>query len=396
MQAIPLQGRKRPTALLVIALACALAACSPKPTAPPVVPAVYVSPVRNDSGSVQRVLFGSVRPRVEVELAFRTGGKVTERLVEVGQSVRAGQALARIDPIDYELAVQAAAQQQRAAEVDAVQSGSDAARFKRLLADGSVGAADAERQQARADAAAARLAQALKQVELARNRAGYAVLVSPFDGVVTSVRLEPGQMVDDSRPVLGLARLGDLEVQLDVPEAMALGLKAWKASAQLGGSADEPVALRLRELAPIASAATRTFRARYALGAPVSDLRMGMSAEVRLQMPGREMGAELPIGALLATATADGNAAARSGAPPSVWVVDAKTGGLTRQAVQVLSQTTDHVRVAGLVDGALVVTVGAQKLDAGLTVRPVQRPLTAMNAAMNAATNAALTPGASR
>jgi hypothetical protein len=73
----------------------------------------------------------------------------------------------------------------------------------------------------------------------------------------------------------------------------------------------------------------------------------------------------LPASALLVTT------------PPAaaVWLVDARTGGLQRTPVQLLSQTTDHVRVAGLTDGALVVSVGAQKLDADLKVRAVQRPL---------------------
>ena len=376
----------RPAPQAVLVLAALLAACTPKPAAPPVVPSVFVSPVRNDNGAVQRVLFGSVRPRVEADLSFRTGGKVTARLVELGQSVRAGQALARIDPADYELAVQAAMQQQRAAEVDAVQAASDAARFKRLLADGSVGAADAERQEARADAAAARLTQAQKLSELARNRAGYAVLTAPFDGMVTALRFEVGQVVDDKQSVLSLARPGELEVVVDVPESLVAGLRAWQASLLLGQPADasaaKPVSvpLRLRELAPSANAATRTSRARYALATPGdgAPLRMGMTAEVRLQQAGRASGAELPLGALLVAAAADrtpGSTEPGPTASPAVWLVDSKSGALQRQPVQLLSQSTDHVRVAGLVDGALVVTVGAQKLDAGLKVQPVPRPL---------------------
>lgn len=377
----------------LLALATLMAACAPKPAAPPVLPSVFVSSARNDTGAAQRVLFGSVRARVEADLSFRTGGKVTARLVELGQNVRAGQALARVDPADYQLAVQAAAEQQRAAEVDAVQAASDAARFKRLLADGSVGAADAERQQARADAALARLAQAQKQFELARNRAGYAVLTAPFDGVVTAVRFESGQMVNDGQSVLSLARPGELEVVVDVPESLVAGLKTWQASLVAGASADasadasaaEPVPLRLRELAPSANAATRTTRARYALAQAHegTELRMGMSAEVRLQQAGRVSGAELPLGALLVTAAAgaaseSGASQAGAGTGPSVWLVDAKTGALQRRPVQLLSQTTEHVRVAGLPEGALVVTVGAQKLDAGLKVQPVQRPLAAL------------------
>ena len=360
-----------------------LAACSPPSAPPPAVPLVYVSPVRNDSGAVQRVLHGSVRPRVEAEIGFRTGGKVTERLVELGQAVRAGQPLAQLDPSDYLLAVQAAAEQQRAAEVDATQAASDAARFKRLLADGSVGAADAERQQARADAAAARLVQAQRQSELARNRAGYAVLTAPFDGVVTALRFETGQLVNDSQSVLALARPGELEVVVDVPESLVPGLKSWQVSAVLGASGDAagltPVPLKLRELAPSASAATRTSRARYApsSAADAARLRMGMTAQVHLQQPGRANGAELPVGALLMTGARAAVSSAAGTPGPAVWQVDPTTGALKRQAVQLIAQTTDHVRVAGLSDGALVVSVGAQKLDAGMTVRPVARPLPA-------------------
>ncbi len=370
-----------------VVMVTALAACTPKAAAPTVVPSVYVSPVVNDRGTSQRVLFGSVRPRVEADLSFRIAGKVTQRLVELGQSVRAGQALARLDPIDYQLALQAATEEQRAAQVDAAQASSDAARFKRLLADGSVGAADAERQQARADAAAARLTQAQKQSELARNRAGYAVLTAPFDGVVTALRFEAGQMVDEKSSVLSLARPGELEIVVDVPEPLVTGLKDWQASALTLAATDAtvatPVRLRLRELAPSANPVTRTTRARFALDptAKGAQLRMGMSAEVLLQQAGHVAGAELPLGALLTTATGSAGGPVITG--PTVWLVDAKTGALKRQPVQLLSQSTDHVRVAGLADGALVVSVGAQKLDAALKVQPVLRPLAARNGALS-------------
>ena len=357
------RGRRLLTLVLTAAV---LSACSPPPPPPTPLPAVFVSTVRNDSGATVRVLPGQLRPRIEAELGFRTGGKVISREVDLGQAVRAGQVLGRVDAGDYQLAVQAAAEQQRAAEVDSMQAASDAARFRRLLADGSVGAADAERQQARADAAAARLAQAQRQVELARNRAGYAVLTAPFEGVVTALRFESGQMVGEGQPVLGLARPGELELQADVPEQLAAGLKSWQASATFGDGKDV-VVLKLRELAPSAAAGSRTYRARFALGPrPAgSEWRMGMTAELRLAQPGRSGGAELPASALLVTT------------PPAaaVWLVDARTGGLQRTPVQLLSQTTDRVRVAGLTDGALVVSVGAQKLDADLKVRAVQRPL---------------------
>ena len=277
--------------------------------------------------------------------------------------------LGRIDPADYQLAVDAAAEQLRAADVDAVQAASDAARFKRLLADGSVGAADHERQQARADAAAARLAQARRQFDLAHNRVGYASLLAPFDGVVNTLRFEAGQTVSEGQSVVTLARPGELEVLADVPEALATDLRAQKASVRVGGR-EPALALRLRELSPSASAQTRTFRARYAFVAPPppeTDLRMGATAELHLGRESTAMSALLPVSALLVTTQT-----------PSVWVADENTGALARQPVQLVSQTTDSVRLAGLADGTLVVSVGAQKLDARLKVQTVRRPLEAI------------------
>lgn len=347
---------------LVLSGLAVLTACSPAAEKAPPMPAVYVTPVHNDHGQDVRILSGAVRPRVESDLAFRAGGKVTARLVDIGQAVRAGQPLARIDAADYQLAADAAAEQLRAAQVDATQAASDAARFKRLLADGSVGAADHERQQARSEAAAARLVQAERQLEVLRNRAGYAVLMAPFDGVVTGLQVEVGQMVAEGQAVMALAKPGELEVVVDVPEALAADLRNQISQARMAGMSDL-AKLNLRELAPSASAQTRTFRARYAIASPPAGLRMGVTADVQLARKGAAASAELPSGALLTTHKT-----------PSVWLVNDKAGTLTRQAVTLLSQSTDRVRVTGLPDGVLVVSAGAQKLDAGMKVQAVMRP----------------------
>lgn len=347
---------------LVAGTLAGLTACAPSADKSPVVPAVFVTPVRHDLGEDVRVLSGTVRPRIESPLAFRAGGKVTARLVDLGQAVKAGQPLARIDAADYQLAADAAAEQLRAAQVDATQAASDAARFKRLLDDGSVGAADQERQQARSDAAAARVVQAERQLEALRNRASYAVLVAPFDGVVTGLQMETGQMVAEGQPVMMVARPGELEVVVDVPESLATGLRERTAQAQVAGLPAK-VPLKLRELAPSASALARTFQARYAFASPTPGLRMGVTADVMLAGQGAAASAQLPAGALLTT-----------GQTPAVWRVDEKAGTLTRQTVKLVSQSTDHVRVTGLPEGALVVSAGAQKLDAGMKVQAVPRP----------------------
>jgi RND family efflux transporter MFP subunit len=360
------------TASFALALSFTLSGCSQPHTPRPQASPVLVTTVRNQTGESERSFSATLRPRYETDIGFRTGGKIVERLVEVGQRVAAGQQLARLDAADHVLAAAAAGDLVRAAKVDADQSASDAARLARLLADGSVGAADHERQKARADAAAARHEQATRQLELARNRVGYATLVAPYAGVITALKMEAGQVVAEGQPVASLARTNELEVVADLPEHLVQEAKTDTASAELWERPGTRLALALRELSPVATAAARTFRARYSIveaGAVQPDaLHIGMTAQLMLGRRDARPAAVLPATALLKT-----------GGPPGVWVVDPATGSLARRQVEVLAYTPEAVVVTGLADGLKVVSVGTQKLVASMKVVPVDRTASGLN-----------------
>jgi RND family efflux transporter MFP subunit len=358
----------RLTAMAAMAAASVLlAACSGPPAPVAVVKPVFVTTVTQTASAPTRTFTSVVRARVETELGFRTGGKVVERLVEVGDVVKAGQALARLDPADYRLTVSASSDQVQAAAVDAQQAASDEARLRRLLADGSVGAADHERQKARADAAAARMDQARRQLDLARNREGYATLVAPYAGVVTALRFERGQVVTEGQPVLSLAREGEREIVADLPEEWVGRARTLAAVATPWHDAKAPLPLVLRELSPLASAQGRTFRVRYAAApesrAQVAALPLGSTMQLNLSAPAvGPATTALPVTALV---KASGSA--------GVWVLDAKGSGVVFTPVNVVTIDDASVRVTGLSAGSRVVSVGAQKLDAGITVRAVER-----------------------
>lgn len=341
--------------------------CSEPPAPAAVARPVFVTTVNPTSSAQTRTFTSVVRPRVEGDLAFRTGGKVVERLVEIGDRVKAGQALARLDPADYQLAVKAASDQVQAATVDAQQAASDEARFRRLLADGSVGAADHERQKARADAAAARLDQARRQLDLARNREGYAALVAPYAGVVTTIRFERGQVVPEGQPVVSLAREGDNEVVVDLPEDWVGRARSLTATAAPWTDREARLRLALRELSPQASAQGRTYRARYAAApesrAQASALPLGSTVQLTLSAPqAGPATVALPVSALV-----------KGSGPEGVWALNAEGSGLVFTPVKVVSIDDATVHVTGLATGSRVVSVGAQKLDAGTTVRPIER-----------------------
>lgn len=373
MKAPIMKNRSFPSvALTAASLASAalfLTGCGEKPSPHAEVRSVYVSTVASADGSDQRSFTASVRARVETELAFRTGGKVLQRHVDVGTQVRAGQALARLDTNDYALAVQAAEDQVRAARVDAEQSASDEARFRRLSAEGSVGLADHERQKARSDAAAARLSQAQSQLALARNRDTYTTLIAPYDGVVTALRLEVGQVIAEGQPVLTVARDGEREIVADIPEEWVGRVRTAIASVT-GWNERESAALplRLRELSPLASAQGRTFRARFAATEAshkmMSQMPLGSTAQLQLaSKDSGERGVQLPVTALV-----------KGSGQPGVWVLNTAGNGLVFKPVQVQTIDESNLRVTGLSTGEKVVTVGAQKLDGGQAVRAIERP----------------------
>jgi RND family efflux transporter MFP subunit len=365
-----------------VTAALLLGACS-KPAQPIAAPkpvrvqAVALSAARPDDSYT-----GAVRARVESDLAFRVGGKVLRRLVDVGQPVRAGSIIAELDGADYELGADAAIHQQEAAAVDAEQAAADAARFARLLADGAMSQGDAERQRARADAARERLDQARRQVELAGNRAAYAVLRAPFDGVVTALHVEAGQVVGEAQPVVTLAKLGEREIVIDIPESRVLAARrATAATASLWAGDGARFKVALRELSPVASAATRTYRARYRIGSDAPPMELGMTATVWLEasVAGSAASADARVATLPASALHQHDGAA------AVWTVATGAGTPTLVPVQVIRYGEEQVQLTGLSEGQLVVTAGVQKLFPGMSVVAVNadgRPIDGAVAAL--------------
>lgn len=160
-------------------------------TRPPLVRAGSVELANTTS----RSFTGVVVARTQSDLGFRVQGKILERFVDTGQSVKRGQPLMRLDPVDLKL--QALAQQQAvdAARARARKAISDEARYRGLVASGAVSASEYDQIKAAADSAKAELSAAQAQANVAQNATGYAVLLADSDGVVMETLGEPGQVV---------------------------------------------------------------------------------------------------------------------------------------------------------------------------------------------------------
>lgn len=347
------------TAAGALAVAVMLSACSPEqPTVQAPRPVRTVEISYDNARDISRYV-GTVQSRHEVDQAFRVGGKVAQRNVDVGQFVREGSILAVLDDSDYRLAEQASRQQWTVAVEQTRQADSDRQRLTALKADGSVSAADDERAHTNAQTAHATAEAEARKLELASNRLKYTVLRASRSGVVTAVRVEAGQVVAEGQPAVSIANPDESEIVIDVPEDQLSVFKEARFKASLASAPNETFDVTLRELSPQAAAQTRTYRARLK---PMQALPLGATATVTAErvMTG------------VSAAAVPATALTQSGGQPALWVVTPvgkdPAGVVELVQVAVLGYRNDEVLVSGPLAGALVVTAGVQKMASGLKV----------------------------
>jgi len=349
------------SAVGALAVAAMLSACTPH-TPPAEAPRpVRTSEIRYDAARDANRYAATVQSRYEVEQAFRVGGKVAQRKVDVGQVVHEGDVIAVLDDADYRLAEEAARQQWQSAVTQARQAESDRKRLGDLKADGSVSVSDDERATSGAQTAQATQEAQARQLELARNRLKYTVLRASRSGVVTAVRFEVGQVVPEGQPVVTIADPGVPEIVVDVPEDQLAAFQQASYKASLASAPGESFDVALREMSPQAAAQTRTYRARLK---PVSARHLPLGATATL-VSNRVM-SEMPAASLPASALtqADGK--------PAVWVVkhagNEAVGTVELVPVKVLGYRNEDVLVSGPKSGDQVITAGVQKMAPGLKV----------------------------
>jgi len=348
--------------LALMALAPALAACNDaatSATAPPARP-VQVQRVTFAPADESREFAGVVRARYETDLGFRVAGKIVARLVNVGDRVRAGDVVARLDPRDLQLQVESADAELTAATSNLAQAAADELRYQNLRTRGYAAVADYERKKAAKDEAEGRMERAQRALDLAHNQLAYTDLKADADGVITATLAEAGQVVAIGQAVARLAHRGEMEAVVALPETRLSEARQSDASVRLWSDPNRRFSARLRELSPQADAATRTYAARFTIENPDDTVALGMTATVVLSRPADTMIAKVPLAAIL-----------NRGTGPTVFRVDDR-GMLERRTVTVSSfNEVAALITSGIEDGDEIVTLGVQMLEAGQKVRAI-------------------------
>jgi len=314
--------------VVLAALAISLAGCNDK-VAEKAVPSrpVLVATAHYEAESPERSFVGTIKPRIETDMGFRVPGKVAKRLVEVGQTVDVGEPLATLDEVDLKLQAEQADAELHAASGVLAQAAAAETRAKDLRVKGWTTDAQLDQAKAAADEARARLNRAERSVDLTKNSLSYATLLADSRGVVTATLIEPGQVVASGQTAIRVARFGEKEAVVAIPETLVGRAKEGTASVTLWSEPDKKYAAKLREIAPSADPATRTYLAKFSLF--------------------------------------------NEGGNPSFYVVDDR-GDVTLKPVTVKAfESSDVVVTGGIDEGAKVVALGVQKIDPAQKVRVV-------------------------
>jgi RND family efflux transporter MFP subunit len=319
---------------------------------PPIVRLARAAPV---TGS-ERGFTGIIGARVESDLGFRVPGKIVERLVDVGQQVKAGQPLMRIDDTDLRLALTAKRNAVAAARAIVVQTEPDERRYASLLEGGWVTRQRYEQAKAALDTAAAQLAAAEADARVAENEATYAVLLADADGTVVETLGEPGQVVSAGQIVIRLAQAGPREAVVALPETIRPAIGS-AAEASVYGSDGRRYTAHLRQLSDSADAQTRTYEARYVLDGEAAAAPLGATVTIRLASQVSEPEVQVPLGAVL-----------DDGEKTGVWILDSATSTVRFQPVRIVRVTSETAVVSGLSSSDPIVSLGAHLLQEGARV----------------------------
>ena len=354
----------RTSALAFLPMLCAsvLAGCEShsEANAPEAVRPVLTAPVEVRTSEVFGPFTGTIEPRYSSDLGFESArGRIVARDVSVGDVVKKGQRLAALDATLIQFQLTSAKADLASAQAQVVNAQAEEARKRYLLQTGASPQSQIDTAAAALASAQARVNQAKASVEAAQIQLGYTNLTAGYDGVVTAVHAEVGQVVSAGQAVVTLARPDVREAVFDVPDS-TVDQARWGGKFSVALLADPTVTTTgtVREIAPLSDPATRTRRVRLSLTNPPQALRLGSTVRISLSEPTAPQ-TVVPERALFEDSGADW-----------VWVVDAAAGKVRKVAVKVVERRDDHaVVVANLSAGERVVTAGTNSLHDGETIR---------------------------
>ena len=344
--------------LFTAIVAATLAGCAKPPEKTEDIRPVRAIKLASSDIDVNAEFSGEVRARVESRLGFRVGGKIVSRKVDVGTLVRHGQVLMQLDPQDLQLSQAQALANLRAAETNRDLAKAELQRYQELRSKSFVSQAVLDSKDSTFKAAQASVDASQAMYRGQSNQAGYAQLLSDVDGVVTAVDAEVGQVVSPGTPVVRVAKAGEKEIVIGIPEDKVDTLRRIAdVQVRLWADPRNAVAGKIREISPVADPSTRTYTVKVTIPDSLAEAKLGMTAVVQFASKTPTPQIKVPLTALFYEKSAS-----------SVWVVE---GGAVKLVPVTIGGAAgnDIVLASGVKAGQTVVTAGVNLLKPGQKVK---------------------------
>jgi RND family efflux transporter MFP subunit len=338
-----------------------LAGCGKEKPTDPVRPRVQVQEVKTADFAAAVTLTGDIQARVQTQLSFRVGGKIIQRMVDVGDRITAKQVLAKLDPKDLQTNVDSAIAAEAAEQARVKQTAAAFVRQQKLLPKGYTSKSEYDSAQAQLRSSQSALKAAQAQLANAREQLGYTSLIADAPGIITARQAEVGQVVQATMPIFSLARAGERDAVFNVYESLFVQPPT-----------DQPIEVTLldnptikatgkvREVTPAVSAQTGTLQVKIALSSLPEGMDLGSVVSAALTVPAKQS-VELPWSALTKGLGDDLG-------KPAVWVVDDQKKANLRAVTVGRYLTGKVVIVDGLKNGEKVVVAGNQLLHPDMQV----------------------------
>ena len=347
-------------AMAVLALPVWLAACQPEAeTAAPEIRAVRTVTVERRAPGAPITITGRIEALDEASLGFRISGRILENDLKLGEQVKPGQVLARLEPQNELNALRSAQAGLDAAEGQLTRARNHFERQEFLLARDVVSRATFDEAKQMFQTTQSQVDAAKAQLEVAHDLVGFTELEADAPGVLTAVGPRAGEVVQVGQMIARIARKGGRDAVFEVPAQM---LRSAPAEPEITVSlTDDPTVTavgRIREVAPQANPQTRTFEVKVGLTDPPVAMRLGATVTGRVQMDAAPA-IEIPATALT-----------ESEGQPAVWIVDPSTLTVSLRKIDMQRNDASTVAVSqGLNVGDVVVVAGVRALHPGQKVR---------------------------
>ncbi len=313
---------------------------------------------------------GRAKAHQAVDLSFRIGGPLISRPVDVGDRVKKGRFVARIDPRDFEVNVRNA--QGRLDRVKAVltRAVSDFRRINNIIREDPGAASETLLDQKREalDAAKAEVRSLKATLDTAKDQLSYTYLRDPFDGTVVATYVENFETVRRKQRIARILDTARIEMIVDIPENLiALAPYVTNIIVEFDAFPDRQVPAKIYEIGTEASQATRTYPVTIIMDQPKDfTILPGMAGKTTgdANPPDNltnEFGFTIPVGTVFSLDT--------TGAT-YVWVIAEETMMVNRREVKTSElQDGGILIIEGLEVGEWVVTAGVHSLREGQQVK---------------------------